>query len=76
MYVHVKLLLAVLLYFISCSFSCSCDLHVLYPLQHIFCETCIQLWFDRERTCPLCRSVIASDPKWRDGSTEGFVMLF
>lgn len=52
------------------------DAIMLKACNHIFCETCIQLWFDRERTCPLCRSVIASDPKWRDGSTEGFVMLF
>ncbi|KAK2574394.1 RING finger and transmembrane domain-containing protein 2, partial [Acropora cervicornis] len=24
--------------------------------KHIFCEDCISLWFDRERTCPMCRA--------------------
>ncbi|KFM79573.1 RING finger and transmembrane domain-containing protein 2, partial [Stegodyphus mimosarum] len=37
--------------------------------KHIFCEECVALWFDRERTCPICRAQIADDPTWRDGST-------
>ncbi|MEQ2221103.1 hypothetical protein ILYODFUR_012218 [Ilyodon furcidens] len=26
--------------------------------QHIFCDECIALWFNREKSCPLCRTVI------------------
>ncbi|KAI4895190.1 hypothetical protein NFI96_023717, partial [Prochilodus magdalenae] len=26
--------------------------------QHIFCEECIGLWFNQEKTCPLCRTII------------------
>ena len=24
--------------------------------QHIFCEECVATWFDRDTTCPMCRS--------------------
>ena len=44
--------------------------------QHIFCEDCISLWFDRERTCPMCRAKVVADPTWRDGSTATYVILF
>ena len=37
---------------------------------HVFCDGCVSIWFDRERTCPLCRTAVASDPQWRDGSTS------
>lgn len=26
--------------------------------QHVFCEDCVAEWFERERTCPLCRAVV------------------
>ncbi|XP_057295921.1 E3 ubiquitin-protein ligase RNFT1-like isoform X1 [Hydractinia symbiolongicarpus] len=44
--------------------------------KHIFCEDCIVMWFDRERTCPMCRAKVAEDPLWRDGSTQSFIQLF
>ncbi|XP_073429234.1 E3 ubiquitin-protein ligase RNFT1 isoform X2 [Dendrobates tinctorius] len=45
--------------------------------QHIFCEDCISLWFNREKTCPLCRTVISShNHKWKDGATSLQLRLF
>lgn len=44
--------------------------------KHIFCEECVALWFDRERTCPICRAQIAGDPTWRDGSTTLLHQIF
>lgn len=44
--------------------------HWFHLLQHIFCENCVSLWFDREKTCPMCRAQITDDPEWRDGSTN------
>ncbi|XP_064612689.1 E3 ubiquitin-protein ligase RNFT2-like [Liolophura sinensis] len=37
--------------------------------KHIFCEDCVSIWFDREKTCPMCRAQIADNPLWRNGST-------
>ncbi|KAL9450767.1 hypothetical protein AB3S75_012493 [Citrus x aurantiifolia] len=28
---------------------------ILLRCKHIFCEDCVSEWFERERTCPLCR---------------------
>lgn len=44
--------------------------------KHIFCEECVATWFDRERTCPMCRAQVTEDPAWRDGSTSQFIQLF
>ncbi|KAK8719923.1 hypothetical protein OTU49_006501 [Cherax quadricarinatus] len=44
--------------------------------KHIFCEQCVVTWFDRERTCPMCRTQVADDPAWRDGSTTHFMQLY
>jgi len=44
--------------------------------KHIFCEECLAMWLDRERTCPMCRSTVAEDPQWKDGSTAYFIQLF
>uniref|UniRef100_T1INQ7 RING-type domain-containing protein n=1 Tax=Strigamia maritima TaxID=126957 RepID=T1INQ7_STRMM len=44
--------------------------------KHIFCEECVIMWFDRERTCPMCRAQIADDPTWRDGATSFFLQFF
>lgn len=40
--------------------------------NHIFCEDCISKWFEREKTCPMCRTVIKSAgiPRHTDGSTN------
>lgn len=43
---------------------------ILLACKHIFCENCISLWFDREKTCPMCRAQITDDPQWQDGSTS------
>jgi len=44
--------------------------------KHIFCEECVSTWFDREKTCPMCRAQVTEDPAWRDGSTSQFIQLF
>lgn len=44
--------------------------------KHIFCEQCVAKWFDRERTCPMCRTKVADDPSYRDGGTSHSVQLF
>ncbi|XP_065197405.1 RING finger and transmembrane domain-containing protein 2-like [Sycon ciliatum] len=46
------------------------------PCRHIFCDDCVSMWFDRERTCPLCRALVADDPQWRDGATSISVHIF
>ncbi|XP_059090529.1 RING finger and transmembrane domain-containing protein 2-like [Tigriopus californicus] len=51
-------------------------LPTLLHCKHIFCEECLATWFDREKTCPLCRAQVTEDPEWRDGSTSHFVQLF
>lgn len=39
--------------------------------KHIFCENCVSMWFDREKTCPMCRAQIHTEsPMWKDGSTS------
>ncbi|XWS56909.1 hypothetical protein CRYUN_Cryun09bG0126200 [Craigia yunnanensis] len=51
---------------------------ILLRCKHIFCEDCVSEWFERERTCPLCRAVVkASDLRsFGDGSTSLFFQLF
>ncbi|KZC13965.1 RING finger and transmembrane domain-containing protein 2 [Dufourea novaeangliae] len=44
--------------------------------NHIFCETCVLTWLDRERSCPLCRAVITDDPIYRDGHTTYSIQLY
>ncbi|XP_017793247.1 PREDICTED: RING finger and transmembrane domain-containing protein 2-like isoform X2 [Habropoda laboriosa] len=44
--------------------------------KHIFCETCVLTWFDRECSCPLCRAAIADDPIYRDGHTTHFIQFY
>ncbi|XP_011296926.1 RING finger and transmembrane domain-containing protein 1 isoform X2 [Fopius arisanus] len=44
--------------------------------KHIFCEPCVSIWLDRERTCPLCRSPITDDPIYRDGHTTHFIQFY
>ncbi|XP_012936595.1 E3 ubiquitin-protein ligase RNFT1 [Aplysia californica] len=44
---------------------------VMLPCKHIFCEQCVSIWFDREKTCPMCRAQITTEsPAWRDGNTS------
>lgn len=45
--------------------------------QHIFCDECIALWFNREKSCPLCRTVITEKVyKWRDGDTSPHLQIY
>ncbi|XP_059156584.1 E3 ubiquitin-protein ligase RNFT1-like [Physella acuta] len=44
---------------------------VMLPCKHIFCEQCVSIWFDREKTCPMCRAEITTEsPMWKDGNTS------
>ncbi|KAI3757762.1 hypothetical protein L6452_05305 [Arctium lappa] len=51
---------------------------ILLCCNHIFCEDCVSEWFERERTCPLCRAVVrpADIRSFGDGSTSLFFRLF
>ncbi|NXW66425.1 RNFT1 ligase, partial [Eurystomus gularis] len=50
---------------------------ILLICQHTFCEECISLWFNREKTCPLCRTVISDHVnKWKDGATSLHLQIF
>ncbi|XP_050411469.1 RING finger and transmembrane domain-containing protein 2 [Patella vulgata] len=42
---------------------------VMLTCKHIFCEDCVSVWFDRERTCPMCRAQITDNPSFQDGTT-------
>lgn len=52
--------------------------------SHMFCEDCVMEWFDRERSCPLCRANVGTTqreqdevkPQFLDGSTSLFPQLF
>ncbi|KAK3084254.1 hypothetical protein FSP39_010710 [Pinctada imbricata] len=44
---------------------------IMLACKHIFCESCVSMWFDREKTCPMCRAQISTEtPLWKDGSTS------
>ncbi|NXS53699.1 RNFT1 ligase, partial [Brachypteracias leptosomus] len=50
---------------------------ILLICQHTFCEECISLWFTREKTCPLCKTVISDHVnKWKDGATSVHLQIF
>ncbi|KAK1283709.1 RING-H2 finger protein ATL30 [Acorus calamus] len=51
---------------------------ILLRCKHIFCEDCVSEWFERERTCPLCRALVkpADLKSFGDGSTSLFFQLF
>ncbi|XP_077215001.1 uncharacterized protein LOC143849723 isoform X2 [Tasmannia lanceolata] len=51
---------------------------ILLRCKHIFCEDCVSEWFERERTCPLCRALVkpAELRSFSDGSTSLFFQLF
>ncbi|EPS71003.1 hypothetical protein M569_03749, partial [Genlisea aurea] len=51
---------------------------VLLHCKHIFCEDCVSEWFERERSCPLCRALVkpAGLKSFGDGSTSLFFQLF
>ncbi|KAF4359066.1 hypothetical protein G4B88_020610, partial [Cannabis sativa] len=45
---------------------------ILLRCKHIFCEDCVSEWFERERTCPLCRALVkpAGIKSYGDGATN------
>lgn len=51
---------------------------ILLSCKHLFCEDCVSEWFERERTCPLCRAVVkpAELKSFADGSTSLFYQMF
>lgn len=51
---------------------------ILLRCKHIFCEDCVSEWFERERTCPLCRALVrpADLRSFGDGSTTLLFQLF
>ncbi|XP_037664360.1 E3 ubiquitin-protein ligase RNFT1 isoform X1 [Choloepus didactylus] len=52
-------------------------LRIFFTRPHIFCEECIILWFNREKTCPLCRIVISDHiNKWKDGATSSHLQIY
>ncbi|XP_070801198.1 E3 ubiquitin-protein ligase RNFT1 [Pituophis catenifer annectens] len=45
--------------------------------QHVFCDDCITLWLNREKTCPLCRTVLSTHVNmWYDGATSAQLQLY
>ncbi|KAA8533952.1 hypothetical protein F0562_031469 [Nyssa sinensis] len=50
---------------------------ILLRCKHIFCEDCVSEWFERERTCPLCRALVRPGDlrSFGDGSTSLFFQL-
>lgn len=59
---------------------CQEKLHspIVLRCKHIFCEECVSEWFERERTCPLCRALVkpADIKSYSDGSTSLFFQFF
>lgn len=59
---------------------CQEKMHVPVQLccKHVFCEDCVSEWFERERTCPLCRALVRAADMWSygDGSTSLFFQLY
>ncbi|PKU65154.1 RING finger and transmembrane domain-containing protein 2 [Dendrobium catenatum] len=51
---------------------------ILLRCKHVFCEDCVSEWFERERTCPLCRALVkpADLRSFSDGSTSLFFQIF
>ncbi|XP_070807072.1 LOW QUALITY PROTEIN: E3 ubiquitin-protein ligase RNFT2 [Pituophis catenifer annectens] len=50
---------------------------VMLLCQHVFCEECLCLWFDREKMCPLCRSVAVETLRcWKDGTTSAHFQVY
>ena len=44
----------------TCTICCEYDCRVELNCKHSFCENCISTWYDKQQTCPLCRTSIVS----------------
>ena len=42
----------------TCTICCEYDCAVELNCKHSFCENCISTWYDKNQTCPLCRTDI------------------
>ncbi|XP_043571797.1 RING finger and transmembrane domain-containing protein 2 isoform X2 [Chiloscyllium plagiosum] len=52
-------------------------LKILCKSQHVFCDECACLWFDRERSCPMCRTAVSESLRyWKDGSTSAHFQVY
>uniref|UniRef100_UPI00398EB283 E3 ubiquitin-protein ligase RNFT2 n=1 Tax=Pristiophorus japonicus TaxID=55135 RepID=UPI00398EB283 len=50
---------------------------VMLICQHVFCDECACLWFDRERSCPLCRTAVIETLRcWKDGTTSAHFQVY
>ncbi|XP_078410157.1 E3 ubiquitin-protein ligase RNFT2 isoform X1 [Cetorhinus maximus] len=50
---------------------------VMLICQHVFCDECACLWFDRERSCPMCRTAVVETLRyWKDGSTSAHLQVY
>jgi len=49
------------------------------PCNHMFCETCVGEWLEKESTCPICRAEVtranAIPAAFRDGRTPWFPQI-
>lgn len=52
------------------------DRSAVLPCAHVFCESCLSEWCERERSCPLCRSPVSANfddaGQVRSGSTSAW----
>lgn len=59
---------------------CQDDLRqpLILSCQHMFCEECVTEWFEREKTCPICRAVVptAGNHLYSDGGTSLAIQIF
>ena len=44
--------------------------------KHIFCEECAATWFDKERTCPMCRAEVKENGKTSLDNCDEVQILF
>eukprot|EP01132_Coremiostelium_polycephalum_P001341 gene1341-1693_t len=51
---------------------------ILLRCNHMFCEDCVSQWFEREKTCPLCRAPVqsAGNISHSDGTTSLLLQIF
>ncbi|GBF89072.1 RING finger and transmembrane domain-containing protein [Raphidocelis subcapitata] len=60
-----------------CQDECEAPIRLDCGSTHVFCETCLAEWFEREPTCPLCRAHAAPPGlRFGDGSTTLLPQLF
>lgn len=66
---------------VRCSANCyyfyfwqdTMDMPIKLTCSHLFCDNCISTWLARERTCPMCRTIVR--PAGTMGCTDGSTSL-